>query len=640
MMKTMLQVIREKLSGWVLFLIVGILIVPFAFLGIGDYFSSSVSTYVAKVDEDEISTDRVREAMTRQRQQYRQTFGEEMDLSFLSTPEAKRRMLDQLIDQTLLYQDSQRAGIVVPPERVREDTISIPAFQVAGQFDPDLYARILAANGMTPKGFQAEQAKEIATREISTHLADSVGISDAEVNAYLRLRDQTRSFDYVLLNGADEQVDDGISDEELAAFYEAHKAEYMRPERISVDYVEIRGEALVAEVEPTEDDLRQLYEDQSMRYVQPARTLTSHILVALPSGADADSERAALEKAQALRQRVVDGEGFDTVAQEASDDPGSAEQGGDLGWIEAGLTDPAFEESLFALEAGAISEPVRGSDGYHLIQAREVEAERGKAFEEVREELRAEWIADRRYKIFNDRAGELLSAVNASPRSLESAAGRADLPLQSSELFSADQGEGLFSDPRLRAAAFAGPVKDRGVVSEPIQLADEHVVVLQKSELVEAEPQPMEEVADALRSRILAERRAEALKTRAAALQARLDNGSSLADIAAELEKDVVSVEKVLRSSAQQDARIVREAFKLARPDDSAKVELVELGDLELLLVRLNEVGDGDPASVDTAAREQVREQLARHWSSSEAAGYLEFLRARTDIEVNEARLP
>lgn len=88
MMKTMLQVIREKLSGWVLFLIVGILIVPFAFLGIGDYFSSSVSTYVAKVDEDEISTDRVREAMTRQRQQYRQTFGEEMDLSFLSAPES------------------------------------------------------------------------------------------------------------------------------------------------------------------------------------------------------------------------------------------------------------------------------------------------------------------------------------------------------------------------------------------------------------------------------------------------------------------------------------------------------------------------------------------------------------------------
>ncbi len=640
MMKTMLQVIREKMSGWVLFLIVGILIIPFAFLGIGDYFSSSVSTYVAKVADDEISADRVREALTRQRQQYRQTFGEEMDLSFLSTPEAKRRMLDQLVDQTLLFQDSQRAGIIVPPERVRLDTASIPAFQVAGQFDSDLYARILAANGMTPKGFQAEQAREIATREISIHLADSVGISDAEVNAYLRLREQQRSFDYVLLSGADELVDESISDDALAAFYEEHKSEYMRPERMSVDYVEILGDTLVADTEPTEADLNQLYEDQRMRYVQPARTLTAHILVSLPSGADAEAERAALEKAQSLRQRVTDGEAFDAVAREASDDPGSAEQGGDLGWIEAGLTDPAFEDALFALEAGAISEPVRGGDGYHIIQAREVEAERGKAFEEVREELRTEWIADRRYKVFNDRAGELLSAVNAYPRSLESAAARVDLPMQKSELFTAEQGESLFSDPRVRSAAFAGPIKERGVVSDPLQLSDEHVVVLQRAQLVEAEPQPIEEVADALRARIVAQRRAEALKTRAAGLQAKLDGGSSLTEVATELGKEVVSVENALRSSGAQDARVVSEVFKLARPGESSKVELVELDELELVLVELRQVSDGDPGNVDSATREQVREQLARHWSSSEAAGYLEFLRARTAIQINEARLP
>jgi peptidyl-prolyl cis-trans isomerase D len=640
MMKTMLQVIREKLSGWVLFLIVGILIIPFAFLGIGDYFSSSVSTYVAKVAEDEISTDRVREALTRQRQQYRQTFGEEMDLSFLSTPEAKRRMLDQLVDQTLLFQDSQRAGIIVPPERVRADTVSIQAFQVAGQFDPDLYARILAANGLTPTGFQAEQAREIATREISVHLADSVGISDAEVNAYLRLREQQRSFDYVLLAGAEEEVDESVSDEALAAFYEEHKSEYMRPERMSVAYVEIRGEALMAETEPSEADLSQLYEDQSMRYVQPARTLTSHILVSLPSGADADAERAALEKAQALRQRVIDGESFEALAREASEDPGSAEQGGDLGWIEAGLTDPAFEEALFALEAGAISQPVRGGDGYHIIQAREVEAERGKAFEEVREELRIEWIADRRYKVFNDRAGELLSAVNAYPRSLESAAARVDLPLQTSELFSAEQGDGLFSDPRVRAAAFASPVKERGVVSDPLQLSDEHVVVLQRAQLIEAEPQPMEELSELLRTRIVAERRAEALKTRAAGLQAKLAGGSTLADVATELGKEVVRVENALRNSGEQDPRILREVFKLARPAAGSGVELVELDALELVLVELRQVSDGDPGSVDSATREQVREQLARHWSSAEAAGYLEYLRARTDIQVNEARLP
>jgi peptidyl-prolyl cis-trans isomerase D len=642
MKKTMLQTIREKLSGWVLFLIVGILIVPFAFLGIGDYFSSSIPTYVAKVGEDEIAPDRVRQALDRQRQQYRSTFGEEIDLSFLGTPEAKRRLLDQLVDQTLLHQDGLRAGIVVPPERLRAETTEIPAFQVAGQFDPDLYARVLAANNMTPRGFQAEQAKDITTREISTHLADSVGVSEAEVNTYLKLRDQKRSFDHLLLSGADEQIDETVTDEAIAALYEDKKSEYMRPERLSVDYVEIRGEALVAEREPTGEDLQSTYEEQKSRFVQPARSLTSHILVALASGADADAERAALQKAQDLRQRIVDGkESFEAVAREASEDPGSAGQGGDLGWIEPGLTDPAFEEALFALEAGAISEPVRGADGYHIIQAREVEPERGKSFEEVREELRTEWIADERYRAFNELAGRLLTAVNANPRSLQSAAATVELPLQRSELFSADQGEGMFADPRLRAAAFDDTVKERGVVGDPVQLSDEHVVVMQRAELVAAEPQPLAEVADALRARILADRRAAALKVRAEALRAQLAGGMSLASVAAELGKQLSSAEGVLRTASEPDSRIVREVFKLARPAATAsRLELVELSEQELLVVELKSVTDGDPSLADAAARAQVREQLERHWSSGEGVGYLEFLRAGTDIEINESRIP
>lgn len=637
----MLQLIREKLSGWVLFLIVGILIVPFAFLGIGDYFSSSVPTYVAKVAEDEIAPERVRQALDRQRQQYRSTFGDEIDLSFLSTPEAKRRLLDQLVDQTLLYQDGQRAGIVVPPERLRAETAEIQAFQVAGQFDPDLYARVLAANNMTPRGFQAEQAKDIATREISTHLADSIGISDGEVNAYLRLRDQQRSFDHVLLSGADEQIDETVSDEAIAAYYEEMKSEFMRPERLSVDYVEIRGEALVASREPTETDLKSTYEDQRSRFVQPARSLASHILVALATGADADAERAALQKAQSLRERVLGGESFETVASEASEDPGSAGQGGDLGWIEPGLTDPAFEEALFALEAGAMSEPVRGADGYHIILAREVEAERGKSFEEVREELRSEWISDERYRAFNELAGRLLSAVNAHPRSLESAAARAELEVQRSALFSSEQGEGLFADPRLRTAAFDTAVKDRGVVSDPVQMSDEHVVVLQRAELVPAEPEPLEDVREALRARILADRRTAALKTRAEALRVQFAAGLTLADVASELGKEVNSAEAVTRSANEPDSRIVREVFKLPRSAAAgSRVELVELGEQELLLVQLKAVTDGDPSLADSATREQVREQLARHWSAGEGVGYLEFLRARTSIQINESRIP
>lgn len=638
----MLQTIREKMSGWVLFLIVGILIVPFAFLGIGDYFNTTIPTYVAKVGEQEISADQVRQAMENQRRQYRSMFGEEVDLSFLNTPDQKRRMLDQLVDQALLFQDGQMAGITVPPARVREETMAIPAFQVDGQFDQNQYARVLAANGLTPVGFQADQAREIATREISGALSNTASVSDAEVNAHLRLRDQRREFSYVSFAGTEESIDEAISDEQLAEYYAAHSDQFMRPEQLIVDYVEVSGASVAAASEPTEEDLQKVYESQKERFLQPARALTSHILVSLAEGADAEAERAALEKAQGLRQRITDGEAFEAVAREASEDPGSAEQGGDLGWIEQGdFFDPAFAEALFLLEAGVLSEPVRGSNGYHLILAREMEAERGRSFEEVREELRSEWSEDQRYRLFNDLAGRLLSAVNANPRSLQGAAAEVELPLQRSEPFSANQGSGLFADPRLREAAFAEIVKDRGVVSEPIQLGEEQVVVLQRAELKPAEARPLEEVSEEIRALMLAERRSEALKARADGFAERISAGADLASLAAELGKDVIDAGLVGRNAAETDGRILAEVFKLSLADSAQPLlAVVELGEQERALVELRAIVAGDPAAVDQATRDQVRQQLAQHWSQSEAAGYLELLRAQTEIEINEARLP
>ena len=638
----MLQTIREKMSGWVLFLIVGILIVPFALLGVGDYFSTNIATYVAKVGDEEISPDQVRRAIDNQRRQYRATFGEEVDLSFLNTPDQKRRLLDQLVDQSLLYQDGQSAGLIVPPERIREETQSIQAFQVEGRFDPDLYARVLSANQLTPRGFQVEQVKDITTREISSALSGTVGVSDAEVNDYLRLRDQRRDFAFVSFSGADLSIDETVSDEQIAEYYQSHQDEFMRPEQMTVDYVEIRGEALAEASEPTDEDLQGMYEEQKSRFVQPARALTSHILVNLATGADADAERAALEKAQALRARIEAGEAFADVAREASEDPGSADQGGDLGWIDQGdFFDPAFAEALFQLESGQLSEPVRGSNGYHLILAREMESERGRSFDEVREELRTQWVDDHRYKLFNELAGQLLSAINKHPRSLEEAVKEVELVVQRSGPFSADQGSGLFADPRVREAAFENVVKERRAVSDPIQLADEHVVVVQPIEVIEPAARPQEEVLEQIRAQILAQRRTDAVQARVESLQQQIADGADLATLASELGKEVTTVAAVTRTAPEQDGRILAEAFKLAPPVAGAPaISVVELSEQERVLIRLDAVVAGDPSVVDDATRTQVRQQLAQHWSAGEAAGYLEFLRAQTEIEINEARLP
>ena len=635
----MLRAIRETLSGWVLIVIVVILALPFALFGVNSYFDTNIATYVAKVGEKEITPSDFSQALNTERNYYRQILGADADLSFMNTPERKRATLDRLVDGELARQDAEAAGITVPPGRLREQILAVEAFQVAGQFNGDQYLRVLQANGLTRAGYEESLVEDTLKSEISTQLRASSIITDAEIDRFVRLRDQTRSFNSVVLLGVDAEIDSEVSDEQAQAYFDEHSADYMRAEQVMVDFVEIKADDLVADQEPTEEELQTLYHDQSTRFVTPEQRLASHILISI-EGSDAEAERAALSKAEEVKARLDGGEEFAALAKEVSSDIGSSEQGGDLGWLEKGITDPSFEAALFELEAGAVSDPVRGADGYHLIQLREIRPEQAKPFAEVREELAAEWKQNRRDQAFNELSGKLVDEVNANPKNLQRAADGAKLTVQKSPLFERGFATGLFANPSVREAAFNDLAIKRNMVSDPIVVAPEHLVVLQVSEHKPTEPKAFDEVKEQVIVTIQNERRAEALAAKAAALKERLKGGEGLSAVAAELGKPLNEVSAVVRSAANQDGRILAEVFKLPRPGEQPVRDVVELSPQEWLAIELTAVADGDPSSLDEAARESVRQQISNHWATLEFAGYLEHLRAVTEIDINEKQIP
>jgi peptidyl-prolyl cis-trans isomerase D len=373
--------------------------------------------------------------------------------------------------------------------------------------------------------------------------------------------------------------------------------------------------------------------------VVPEQRLTSHILIEVASGADAEAQKAGLAEAEALLAEIRAGKDFAEAAKASSDDIGSKEQGGDLGWIERGTNDPAFEEALFALEAGQISEPVLGANGYHLIQLRELRAESRRPFEDVREEIAKAYEAETRESMYLDLAGRLVDEIQRDPQSLDGPASKLGLTVQKSEPFPRTGGSGIAANPKVIEEAFSELVLERGLTSELVELGPSHVVALRIAERKMPEPREFDAVRAEIQTRLEMDTRRKQMVEQAKALEERMAAGTGLDYIAAELGRTAEVAEAVVRSAGTPDPAIVAEAFKLPRPGEIPVRRVVALGEDSRLLIELTQVVDGDPASADASARDAARAELQGQWSEAEARAYVQALRKQAQIRVVEDRM-
>jgi peptidyl-prolyl cis-trans isomerase D len=637
----MLQKLREKTSGWVAAAILGLLIVPFAFFGVENYFTQQVSNYVAKVNDTEIDQNQFNARFEEFRRQMRQMMGEQFDARQFESPESKRQVLDRLIDEELLRQSGEKLGVVVSAQLLQKEIAAIPAFQTNGRFDPVQYRTVLAAQGMTPRAFQDRVRRDLAMQALPAQLGGSGFVTESYVKRYLALRDQTRSFDYLVLPAPTAESVGEITDEALKAYFDQHASRFVSDERVALEYLEIDASKLDVPVAADEETLRQRYEEQKSRYMEAEQRLASHILVKVDPNADAEAQKAAQAKAQGLVEKArADGADFAALAKENSDDPGSKNLGGDLGWLEKGITDPAFESALFALQPGTISDPVKGADGWHVIQLREIKAESGKPFEDVRADLEREYLEGERERLFSDLSGRLVDVIYRDPTTLATASEELKLPIQRTESFTRSAGAGIATNPAVLEAAFSDAQLVEGAVSDPIDLGNGRSVVIRTVDHVAATPQKLEDVREQVRSSVLAERIAEQSRKDAEAALGRLRGGESLAALATERGIEVQKAESVGRVGATVDPTISQHAFGLPHPTPAkASLGSVEMPAGGHALIALTSVSDGDPSSTDAATIASLREQLSQAVGGAEAMAFVKALRKASTIEVVEDRL-
>jgi len=658
----MLQALRDKSSGWIATVILGLLIIPFAFFGMEQYLFQRTETYAARIQappawwpsapdwwlvrkafwqSEEIDTNEFRTEFERVRQQQRAAAGENFDARAFESIDNKREILDRLIDQRVLKMAIEREGLAIGDSQVREAIQSIPDFQVEGKFDGKRY-RLMLASGQppqTPAEFERSVRESLKQQLIASRVAGSAFVTKSEGERLITLLSEKRDVSFALLPppAADTAP---VSAAEIAAWYKGNAQNYRAPEMVTIEFVEINAATLPAPAVADEGALRDRYEQERARFVEPEQRLASHILIRVDAGASPTALKAAENKAQDILKQAQGGADFAALARQYSDDS-SKDAGGDLGWIsQDGQMVKPFENAVFSTAPGQISGPVKTEFGWHLVQVREVKAGRVVPFDQARPELERLVAESARERVYNEITGKLLDDVLRSPGSLGAAASASKLSVQRLGPFARGQGEGIAANQAVQRAAFSEDLIQSRNASDLIDIAPNHSVIVRVIEHTPERLQPLDKVAQQVIVAVRADRARKAQEAEVDAVLARLKKGESLATIAQEKTWVVSNVPGVPRNAPAPDAQAVEAYFQVPAPAaGKTSPGKATTQDGRMLVFEVSKVGLGDEKEVTPEIREAFLRDLAPRVGTQDALEMGKALRKGMKVDIAEDRL-
>ena len=615
----MLQNIRDNSQGWIAKTIIGVIVVLMALTGFDAIIqSTSNSQNAADVNGEKITQSSLNAAVDMQRRQLIQQFGKDFDASLLDDKLLRQASLDSLVDRTLLLQGAKEAGMGFSDASLDQLILQTPAFQVDGKFNAARFDQILQQQGMGRMEFRERLKQDVLVSQLQASLAASNFVTDAELENFVRLDKQTRDFASQTIHIDTKSVD--ISDDELKAYYDEHKDQYMSPEQVVVEYVELRKESFFAQAEASDEELQALYQKEIANLAEQRRA--AHILLEVN---DKLSDEQAKAKLAEVAERLKQGEDFAKLAEEVSQDPGSASNGGDLGFAGPGVYDPEFEKSLYALKKDEVSAPVRSSFGWHLIKLLDVQAPEVPSFDSLKAKLEREVKAQQVEQRFVEAAKELEEA-SFEASDLAQPAQELGLQVQTSGAFGREGGEGVAANRQVVQAAFSPEVLEDGANSGAIELDPDTTLVLRVKEHKKPTLLPLEEVSAGIRDTLSRKKASEAAKAEGEALLAQLRDGGASG-------KDWKVVEAANRSQEGVEPEVLQALFRMAKPEDGkSSFAGLTLNNGDYVVLRLDGVGQAK-AELSAEEKTSYRRFLASRAGQQDFAAYREQLKESADIE-------
>ncbi len=602
----MLQRLRDQTQSTGFKIIVAVLVFALAFFGFGAFnVFAPGDPAVASVNGEDITQG---ELLTEAEREKRLLLAEGGESANLDPLEMQSRALQRLINRTLLEQIIADLDLTAAPSRVNAAVVADPGFQIDGQFNRDLYRRGLSSMGFTPKEYMAALSKQMSSDQLQRAVADSVFVTDWETRLFVRLMAQKRDLAWLPFTVSHFGEGVAVDADEVETYYHEHQAELMTEETVDAAYVELAWDQLLDDpsIEISEADLKREHEADKAAAEADEQRRSSHIL--LRTG-DERTEAEAIALLEDIGARIAAGASFAELAETYSEDPGSAQLGGDLGAVGRGIFDPDFEAALWALEVGQLSPPVKSAFGYHLIRLDGIETVEFPAFSEQRATIQERLQRAAAEELFTERMRELDSLAFENNDSLVALAEAFGLEVQQVEGVSRSAGDAVFSDADIREAVFAADVLLDGNNTAALEYGANRAVVARVNEHHAPVLKALDEVRQEIEALLVERAALVALAEAHEAALARVRGGDSVAAVADEHGLVWETLEAATRTDSRPPPGVLEAAFALSRPQDGVKsVGSAALGSGGKAIVTVTRVVDGDVSTLADSEMDGLRQ--------------------------------
>ena len=618
-------------------LVLLVLILPsFVLIGVSGYTNYvSGDEDLVTVGDQAVTAQEYDLARRNQLNQLQRSMGGGFDPALVDTPAAKQQLLDSLVDRRALIEIATKDRFSVSDTALRQAIAANPDLQENGVFSPELYNMLLAQQGINSKDFEQSQRAELALSRVISPVVQSATLPDFVMKELENVLVETRLVQTHTIRAQDLLDQQTVSDEEIQTWYQANQDSLRLPDYVNVDYVLLNEEAAVKSVaEVKEDDLKAYYEQNKTRFVSPARIHLSHIL--LQPGKDNAQHQSVQQQAKELAQQAqANPAQFAELAKEHSQDKGSANSGGELGWITHGNWPAALQDAVFALKKGEVSGVIEGPDGYHIFKANDYQPQQGQAFDAVKDEITTEVRQQLAAENFAEMATKLTHMVYESPESLQAAADALGLPvlkaqgvareqvLDAKQLgATASEHEDLLEDPRVRRALYAPQSLQDKQNAGVIEIASDTIVAVRVNEFVPAHVPELTQVHDEVEKMLRQEKAVAAAQSAGQALLASLQAGET-PEVEFSNEQAVSRIQPEQMPKASLDALMAVDTSQLPA---YVGVELDQ--GYQLVKVIGQEKGELDPL-----ISEAIHAQLQQIWSDVQERSYMAALREQLNVK-------
>ena len=624
----MLQLIRDRLSGWVAFLIFGVialaLVLTFGTMRGNVGLSANAAASVNGLDIGQ--TEFVRTLQDEQ-QRLRERFGDALPEEF--EEELRALVLEDLISSYMMRAHAEERGFATSDERLAGVIQNIPAFLDRGEFSNDLYRSALAGVGETPAYFEFQQRGLMTLQQFYRGIQESAFFTPVDFRFYIELVQESRTVRGFLVTPEAFRDEAVVTGEQVAGYYERNASGFWTRESVDLEYIELNAVSLPGLEEITEQDALEWFKQNRDQFISPFQRRSSHILLA----ANPEGDEQVLARANEVIARLAAGEDFAALAGELSEDPGSANVGGDLGWNERGVFVPEFEEALFELEEiGQYTQLVQTQYGYHIIRLEGIRGGEMAPFKDAREDVLADLQEQRSKTRFYDLADRLADMALESDEGLAWIAEELELPLQRLEGFTREGAGEFAGSRRVIDAAYGEPVLDRGENSRIVQLGPDRAMVLRVDKHQPTQQQPLEEVAGRIREILVSDAAAAAAAARGEALLERRLADETLDALSKEQGVEAFEEQEIRRDSAAFPSELLNAIFAAAPGQPAQGLQLL---DGRYALFEVEEVIPGRPDRIARDQRDQVKAELEDREGMMEYDAYRASLRDRAKVWIS-----